>query len=74
MLTVQRLNGVVPNTPSQRPPTGASKRKAIFETPAQPKAARANGMSSPSDARGVTGEETSAIEWVSALCVIKEAS
>ncbi|KAL8786008.1 MAG: hypothetical protein Q9195_008389 [Heterodermia aff. obscurata] len=58
------LNGFVPNTPSQRPPTGASKRKAVFETPAQPKAAKANGTSSPSDARGVLGEETSGIRGV----------
>lgn len=47
-----RLDGIVLNTPvSQR--NGSVKRKSAFETPAVPKFNKADGMSSPSDARTV---------------------
>ncbi|KAL6721766.1 DNA-directed DNA polymerase alpha subunit pol12 [Lecanora helva] len=46
------LDGIVPNTPvPQRPKNGSVKRKSAFETPAVPKFSKADGMSSPSDAR-----------------------
>ena len=52
MLTENRLDGIVPNTPvPQRSTNGAMKRKAAFDTPAVPKFNKANGMSSPSHAR-----------------------
>lgn len=52
MLTEDRLDGIVPNTPvPQRSSNGATKRKAVFDTPAVPKFNKADGMSSPSDAR-----------------------
>ena len=51
-LTTYRLDGIVPNTPMPyRSTNGSTKRKAAFETPAVPKFNKADGMSSPSDAR-----------------------
>ena len=45
------------STPSQRPSTGAVKRKAPYETPSIPKVAKSHAMSSPSDGRiGINGE------------------
>ena len=59
MLTENRLDGIVPNTPVPRRSTnGAMKRKAAFDTPAVPKFHKADGMSSPSDAR-TNGNTTS---------------
>ena len=53
LLIEHRLDGIVPNTPvPQRSTNGAMKRKADFDTPAVPKFNKADGMSSPSDARG----------------------
>lgn len=52
MLILYRLDGIIPNTSvSHRSTNGATKRKAAFETPAVPKFSKADGMSSPSDAR-----------------------
>lgn len=52
LLIDDRLDGIVPSTPvPQRPTNGATKRKAAFDTPAVPKFNKADGMSSPSDAR-----------------------
>ena len=51
MLTVSRLDSIVPNTPAPQRANGSIKRKSAFETPAVPKFNRADGMSSPSDAR-----------------------
>lgn len=52
LLNEDRLNGIVPNTPlPQRSTNGATKRKAIFDTPGVPKFNKTDGMSSPSDAR-----------------------
>lgn len=52
LLIEHRLDGIVPNTPvPQRSTNGAMKRKATFDTPAVPKFSKADGMSSPSDAR-----------------------
>lgn len=52
MLSNCRLDGMVPNTPvRQRSAQGSMKRKSAFGTPAVPKFNKANGMSSPSDAR-----------------------
>ena len=52
MLTENRLDGIVPNTPvPQRSTNGSTKRKAAFDTPAVPKFNKADGMSSPSDAK-----------------------
>lgn len=52
LLIDDRLDGIVPHTPvPQRPTNGATKRKAAFDTPAVPKFNKADGMSSPSDAR-----------------------
>ena len=46
------LDGVVPNTPLQKKSiSGATKRKAPYETPAVPKFNKSDGMSSPVDAR-----------------------
>ncbi len=51
-LSAYRLDGIVPNTPvPHRSTNGATKRKAPFDTPAVPKFNKADGMSSPSDAR-----------------------
>lgn len=51
-LIEHRLDGIVPNTPiPQRSTNGATKRKAAFDTPAVPKFNKADGMSSPGDAR-----------------------
>ena len=41
----------MPNTPLQRQPNSAPKRKAVFETPSVPKVNKSENMSSPSDAR-----------------------
>lgn len=52
MLTDNRLDGIVPNTPiPQRSTNGTMKRKAAFDTPAVPKFNKIDGMSSPSDGR-----------------------
>ena len=60
LLTGNRLDGIVPNTPvPQRSTNGAMKRKAAFDTPAVPKFKKADGMNSPSDAR-TNGNTTSA--------------
>ncbi|KAK0507767.1 hypothetical protein JMJ35_009656 [Cladonia borealis] len=45
------LDSIVPNTPVPQRANGSIKRKSAFETPAVPKFNRADGMSSPSDAR-----------------------
>lgn len=46
------MDGVAPNTSvPQRSSNTSAKRKSAFETPAVPKFCKANGMSSPSDAR-----------------------
>ncbi|KAL2048259.1 hypothetical protein N7G274_000170 [Stereocaulon virgatum] len=45
------LDGIVPNTPVPQRTNGSTKRKSAFETPAVPKFNKADGMSSPSDAR-----------------------
>ena len=59
LLTENRLDGLVPNTPvPQRSTNGAMKRKAAFDTPAVPKFNKADGMNSPSDAR-TNGNTTS---------------
>ena len=50
-LQVSRLDSIVPNTPAPQRAMGSTKRKSAFETPAVPKFKRADGMSSPSDAR-----------------------
>ena len=42
---------MVPNTPLQHRSSGSVKRKAAFETPPVPKFQKADGMSSPTDAR-----------------------
>ena len=52
LLINDRLDGIVPNTPiPQRSTNGATKRKAAFDTPVVPKFNKAEGMSSPSDAK-----------------------
>lgn len=48
---IRRLDGIVPNTPVPQRANSLTKRKSAFETPAVPKFNKANGMSSPSDAR-----------------------
>ena len=50
-LPVFRLDSIVPNTPVPQRVNGSIKRKSAFETPAVPKFNKADGMSSPSDAR-----------------------
>ena len=50
-LQVSRLDSIVPNTPVPQRANASIKRKSAFETPAVPKFNRADGMSSPSDAR-----------------------
>lgn len=52
LMFMSRLDGITPSTPLQsRSANGPTKRKSTFETPAVPKFNKADGMSSPSDAR-----------------------
>lgn len=65
-LNSSRLDGIVPNTPvPQRSVNGSTKRKSAFDTPAVPKFNKANGMSSPSDARA--NGRTNGVQYVDAL-------
>ena len=62
-LKIHRLDGIVPNTPvPQRSTNGSAKRKAAFETPSVPKFNKAEGMSSPSDAR--TNDKPNGAQYV----------
>lgn len=59
---------MVPNTPvPQRSANGSVKRKSAFESPAVPKFNKADGMSSPSDAR--TGSNAKGMQYVDGLLI-----